>query len=169
MPLGTTGARYRAWRDPAAGPHDRAPTPEAMLVSSEWISASPEGIIETMDPGAPRGATIRYFLEMSANGDRSEFLGPVEARWDPPASVWSIGPTPFRGAVRLTPPGAGPARAEIFDPAGRLVRTLVRVGGNAPLEWDGRDGTGHEAPTGIYLVRLASASGKAVRGLVKIQ
>ena len=168
MPLGTTGARFRAWRDPAAGPHDLAPTPEAMLVSPAWTSASAEGIIEITDPGAPRGAMIRYFLEMNANNGRSEFLGPVEARWDPPALVWSVGPTPFRGAVRLTPPSAGPARAEIFDPAGRLVRTLVRGGGSAPLEWDGRDGGGRDAPTGVYLVRLTSASGDAVRRLVKI-
>jgi hypothetical protein len=169
VPIGTTGGLYRAWRDPAAGPHDAAPTPEATLVSPAWINASAEGIIEFLDRGALRGETVRYFLERSANGSRSGFLGPVEARWDPPASVWSVGPTPFRGAVRLTPPGAGPARAEIFDPAGRLVRTLERSSGNAPLEWDGRDSAGRDTPTGIYLVRLASASGDAVKRLVKIQ
>ena len=126
-------------------------------MSSAWISASAEGIIETLDREAPRGTAVRYFLEMSANGG-GEFIGPVEARWDPPALAWSAGPTPFRGTVRLTPPGTGPARAEIFDPAGRLVRVLERVDGNAPLEWDGRDDAGREAPAGIYLVRLTSGS-----------
>jgi hypothetical protein len=169
IPVGATGGSYRVWRDPAAGPHDLTPTPEATLVSSAWITASPEGIIEIVDPGAPRGATVRYFLEMSVNGARSEFIGSVEARWDPPALAWSVGPTPFRGSARLTPPGAGPARAEIFDPAGRLVRTLARADGSAPLEWDGRDGTGRDTPTGIYLVRLTGASGDAIRRLVKIQ
>lgn len=169
MPLGMTGARFRAWRDPAAGRQDLAPTPDAVLVSSLWMSASAEGIIEIIDRDAPRGATIRYFLKMATTGARNVFLGPVEARWDPPALVWSVGPTPFRDAVRLVPPAPGQARVEIFDPAGRLVRILVRIDGGAPLEWDGTDGTGRETPTGVYLVRLTSASGDAVKRLVKIQ
>jgi formylglycine-generating enzyme required for sulfatase activity len=169
VPLATTGAMYRVWRDPVAGPHDAAPTPDAVLVSSAWVSASAEGIIAITDPGAPRGATIRYFLEMSATGARSEFLGPAEARWDPPTLAWSAGPTPFRDTVRLAPPRTGPARAEIFDPAGRLVRTLVRADGNAPLEWDGRDDVGRDAPTGIYIVRVGSTAGGAVARLVKIR
>lgn len=169
VPLGTTGTRFRTWRDPAAGPLDPAPTPDAALVASAWMSASPEGIIETVDPEAIRGTTVRYFLEMSTNGDRGVFLGPVEARWDPPALVWSVGPIPFSGSVRLAPPVAGPARAEIFDPAGRLVRTLERTSGNEALAWDGRDGAGHKTPTGVYLVRLSAASSGDVKRLVKIQ
>jgi hypothetical protein len=169
VPLGTTGAAYRAWRDPAAGPHDATPTPDAVMVSSAWISASAEGIVEITDPGVPRGATIRYFLERSTTGSRSEFLGPVEARWDPPTLAWSAGPTPFRDTVRLTPPRTGPVCAEIFDPAGRLVRTLVRADGNAPLEWDGCDDAGRDVPTGIYIVRVGSTAGEAVARLVKIR
>jgi hypothetical protein len=165
IPLGTTGARYRAWRDPAAGPHDLAPTPDAVLVSVDWASASLEGIVETLDPAAPRGTAVRYFLETSAEG--GGFIGPVEARWDPPALGWSIGPTPFHGTVRLSPPGTGSARVEIFDPTGRLVRTLVRADGSAPLEWGGRDDYGREAPAGVYLARLRSGAGSEYARLVK--
>lgn len=169
LPLGTTGALYRAWRDPMAGPRDSAPTPEAVLVSSAWISASAEGIIEILDREAPRGMAVRYFLEMSANDGR--FIGPVEARWDPPAAAWSVGPTPFRFTVRLTPPGSGPARAEIFDPAGRLVRTLVRIDGSAPMEWNGRDEADRNAPAGAYIVRVRStaSASEAVARVVKIR
>jgi hypothetical protein len=158
VPLGTTGALYRAWRDPAAGPLDLAPTPDAVLVSPSWVRASVEGIIETLDREAPRGTTVRYFLETSANGE--EFIGSVEARWDPPAVAWWVGPTPFRDTVRLAPPGAGPAQAAIFDLAGRLVRTLVRAGGDAPLEWDGRNDAGREAPAGVYLVKVTTLAGE---------
>jgi flagellar hook assembly protein FlgD len=49
------------------------------------------------------------------------------------------------------------------------VRTLERAGGSVPLAWDGRDSSGRDAPTGIYLVRLTSTSGDAVKRLVKIQ
>jgi hypothetical protein len=138
-----------------------------VLVSSAWISASAEGIIETLDREVPRGTAVRYFLETSSNG--RGFIGPVEARWDPPALAWSAGPTPFRGAVRLTPPGTGPARAEIFDLAGRLIRTLLRADGNVPMEWDGRDGGGHDAPAGIYMVRVGSTAGTPVARLVKLR
>jgi hypothetical protein len=165
VPLGTSGAVYRAWRDPAAGPHDLAPTPEAVPVSTAWVSPSAEGIIETLDREAPRGVAIRYFLERRGPG--GTFLGPVDARWDPPALVWVAAPTPFRSVVRLIPPQAGPARAEIFDAAGRLVRTLTRAGGEAPLSWDGRDDAGHETRAGIYLVRLTGGSGATVKRLVK--
>jgi formylglycine-generating enzyme required for sulfatase activity len=169
MPLGTTGGRFRAWRDPAAGPQDAAPSPEAVLVSSAWIGASPEGIVETVDRAAPRGVAVRYFLEITTSGARSEFAGPVEARWDPPKLTWSVGPTPFRNTAQLAPPAAGPARAEIFDPAGRLVRTLVRTDGMAPLPWDGRDDSGREVLAGVYLARLQSGSGSETARLVKIQ
>lgn len=156
--LGTTGALYRVWRDPAAGPHDMAPTPEAVLVSTAWISASADGIIETLDREAPRGAAVRYFLEMSANG--AGFIGPVAARWDPPALTWSAGPTPFRGTVQLALTGEGPARGEIFDSAGRLVRTVLRAAGSTPMSWDGRDDAGRKAPAGVYLVKVSTPAGE---------
>ena len=133
-------------------------TPDAVLVSSAWISASADGIIEILDREAPRGRTVRYFLETGANG--GEFIGSVEARWDPPALAWSAGPTPFRDSVRLSPPGSGPAQAKIFDLAGRLVRTLVRAGSDAPLEWDGRSDAGRAAPAGVYLVKVATRAGE---------
>lgn len=156
VPLGTTGALFRAWRDPAAGPRDLVPTPEAVLVSSEWTAASVGGTVATLDREAPRGATVRYFLEMLTSGARGEFIGPVEARWDPPALGWIARPNPFYRTVRLTPPLSGPARVEIFDPAGRRVRTLDRVDGNTPLEWDGFGAGGLAVPSGIYLARVTA-------------
>ena len=167
VPLGTTGALYRAWRDPAAGPHDVAPTPDAVPVSAAWVIASADGIVETLDRNARRGTTVRYFLESSAGGEG--FIGPVEVRWDPPVPGWMVGPTPFRGTVRLTPPWAGPARAEIFDPAGRLVRTLVRPDGTSPLAWDGRDEADHAAPSGVYTIRGRSSAGEVVVRVVKVR
>lgn len=157
VPIGTTGALFRTWRDPAAGPADLAPTPDAVLVSPEWVAASPEGIIDTVDRHLPRGEVVRYFLEMSANGARSEFVGPVEARWDPPALAWRAGPNPSRAAVRLSPPLPGAARVEVFDPAGRRLRILERTEGADPLEWDGRDQSGRMVTSGIYFARLVAS------------
>ena len=48
----------------------------------------------------------------------------------------------------------------LYDLRGRLVRTLVggetRMRGAAET-WDGRDDDGHDAPAGIYVVRLGVA------------
>jgi hypothetical protein len=77
-----------------------------------------------------------------------------EAAFDLTAS-----PNPFnpRTTIRFDLPGDGPVRLAIFDPAGRLVRTLVDE--NAPAgrheaDWDGRDASGREVASGCYLARL---------------
>jgi flagellar hook assembly protein FlgD len=61
--------------------------------------------------------------------------------------------------------------AEIFDAQGRQVRALGPqrlTAGSWMFEWDGRDGHGELAPTGVYFYRLEvegreAADGKLVR------
>lgn len=77
-------------------------------------------------------------------------------------------PNPFRasGVLRIVT-GANAKEARIWDPAGRLVRSL----GNAPgtdsrFEWDGRDAGGRELPAGVYFFDLgpeAPARGKIIK------
>ena len=47
---------------------------------------------------------------------------------------------------------------EIFDSAGRLVRTLLdhqaRPAGRTDVVWDGRNHTGARVASGVYLCRL---------------
>ena len=61
---------------------------------------------------------------------------------------------------RASEPGA--ARIEIFDAAGRRVRTLgpveVAVGGSR-MHWDGRDDHGARAGRGLYFARVVLAGG----------
>lgn len=75
------------------------------------------------------------------------------------------GRAPFE--VRFALPRAGEARVEIFDAAGRRVRTLesgTRPAGEHVLRWDGRDAVGAEAGDGLYFVRLrADGHSRAVR------
>jgi hypothetical protein len=83
-------------------------------------------------------------------------------------------PNPFASSVslRVAGPNATAARVMIFGAGGRLVRTAwdgMLSGGVRTVTWDGRDGSGREAPPGVYLVRLASASGDAVERVVKMQ
>lgn len=72
--------------------------------------------------------------------------------------------------LRLGLPEASPGRLEVFDVAGRRVRTL-RAGelpAGVTLEtWDLRDAAGATVPRGIYFARLACGAGRrAARVLV---
>jgi hypothetical protein len=71
-------------------------------------------------------------------------------------------PNPFRDATSfsftLAEPGA--VSLEIFDPRGRLVRTLAsgayHGAGQKTLSWNGRDARGNRVPAGVYLARIKS-------------
>lgn len=78
-------------------------------------------------------------------------------------------PNPFSSTLEIQIPRLGgesqstdPAVLEIYDVGGRLVR---RLHGNAEagFNWDGRNGSGHQLPTGVYLHRLLN-SGQTFTG-----
>ncbi len=69
------------------------------------------------------------------------------------------GPNPFRAstAIRFRLTAESETRAEVFDAAGRTVRTLAggrRPSGLNELRWDGRDDHGALVGAGAYFVRL---------------
>jgi flagellar hook assembly protein FlgD len=97
------------------------------------------------------------------------------------AATWS--PNPFNPSIelRLTVPSetvaggartaagaaaaAGvPVRVAVYDPRGRLVRSLLD-GPLAPgphrLVWDGRDGRGRSLGSGVYLYTVQAGSSRA--------
>ncbi|MBM3317708.1 MAG: hypothetical protein FJY75_07630 [Candidatus Eisenbacteria bacterium] len=79
-------------------------------------------------------------------------------------------PNPTTGSVRLRYDLAGAAypRIEIFDAAGRLVRSLAGRAGPAArgtIQWDGRDSGGRRVPPGVYQGRL-TAGDETVAGQV---
>jgi hypothetical protein len=68
-------------------------------------------------------------------------------------------PNPFNPVTRIAfnLGNEGHARLDIFDPAGRLVNTLVD--GNLPaarheVTWDGRDGSGRQVSSGVYFYSI---------------
>ena len=73
-------------------------------------------------------------------------------------------PNPFNPGTRLVFSGAlkGSAKLEVFDLAGRRLVEIWQGrldGGTLSVSWDGRDELGREQPSGVYLFRLATASG----------
>ena len=114
----------------------------------------------------------------------SPYVGPVAANWcaslapecgtpgkpnsvyleSVPGSTLEAEPDPFRPEIHgvtfvsfrisLSNPSI---RLQVFDTAGRLVRTLLDdrpAGRNGRLAWDGTDDAGESVPTGMYLLYL---------------
>jgi len=73
-------------------------------------------------------------------------------------------PNPFNPetTLRFDLPVEGRVRLEVYDVAGRLVRTLLDAdipAGSHQAVWDGKDGSGRGMPSGSYFARL-SADGR---------
>lgn len=74
-------------------------------------------------------------------------------------------PNPFNPAttIRFDLAAPGPVTLDVYDVAGRQVRSLLAreslAAGQHSVLWDGRDGSGRPAAAGIYLVRLQTAGG----------
>ena len=78
--------------------------------------------------------------------------------------------SPFGSSTEISfrQPTGGAARLEIFDVAGRRVRTItIEPAGAGPrqVQWDGRDQAGSAVSSGVYFYRL-EAGGEAVTGRV---
>ncbi|UCD63823.1 MAG: T9SS type A sorting domain-containing protein, partial [Candidatus Zixiibacteriota bacterium] len=68
-------------------------------------------------------------------------------------------PNPFNPAtaIEFSLPGRARATVMIFNIKGQQVRRLLdeeRPAGNHVVFWDGRDDSGNQAATGVYLYRL---------------
>ena len=129
----------------------------------------------TIPDDIPRSARIEYgngFVHLdravrlaaggkgSAAAQRAAPGGGLETR------VLSGNPARGEALLEFRMAAAGTATARVFDARGRLVRTLFE--GQAPkgtssVRWDGRDGRGAAAPSGVYFLRVDSATGSATR------
>jgi hypothetical protein len=83
-------------------------------------------------------------------------------------------PNPFNSSTIVTfaVPSDGHATLAVYDMAGRKVRTLKEGYGRAGVwtsVWDGLDGLGSEAGSGIYLVRLETRDGAVARKILLIR
>ena len=66
----------------------------------------------------------------------------------------------------------GPVTMRVFDTQGRLVRTLVdetMSSGDHEVFWRGQDDDGRRLPSGMYLYRMETASGVAVRKMLLLK
>jgi len=76
-----------------------------------------------------------------------------------------VNPTHRAADLRILLPAPGPVRMEVFDAAGRRVRTLSDgwiPAGPTDFHWDGRRKNGAAAHTGLYFARAVWTGGSAV-------
>ena len=116
--------------------------------------------VEIHDSAATPQQILDIFLAGAA-GKCPVTLGVSAA---PDANVLSLAaaPNPSRGGLAFTfnVPRPSPVRLEIFDVAGRRIRSLLEdrlMSGAQRLEWDGRAATGAPVSGGLYFARVQAA------------
>ena len=156
---------FRVWR---GGPDDESPS---SLISS-WTYTGPH----IPRPEQPRlhlnlwklDGTPATNQEVVFQGFRFVRDGAITGVGDdvasgPPATpagrLHSAMPNPFnpRTTVRFDLDRGGPVQLEVFDLAGRHVRTLLSgdlAAGEHAATWDGRDANGLAVSSGVYLFQL---------------
>jgi hypothetical protein len=88
--------------------------------------------------------------------------------------MWLAGANPARTESRigLRLASNGPTRLEVFDLAGRRVRTLLdgrAAAGASEHVWDLRDGNGRPVSSGVYFVRLSTAEASSGERVVVLR
>jgi hypothetical protein len=116
--------------------------------------------------------------QVYANRGRLDWRSPARAdhfaRMTPGTTELVVSPNPAPGACVITcaAPAASndaPLALEIYDVAGRRVRSLAIVPASAPspqVRWDGRNGSGQPVGAGLYFLRLRSGDQEQVTRIV---
>lgn len=153
-------------------------------VESDGEAGNIEGTSITFGPGE-EGQTI-YWRAMAEHGTSpsaysavSSFTmvgGATPVEDVPPARdlALSVFPNPFNPntTVSFVLPHAGEVTLAVYDLAGRRVRMLGRgyyPAGEHQASWDGRDGRGLMAGSGVYLVRLQAGDGVISRRVMLLK
>jgi hypothetical protein len=83
-------------------------------------------------------------------------------------------PNPFNPSTRISfsIPQSGTVRLVVYSTTGQTIRTLVDgqlSAGRHMVVWDGLDGAGRQASSGVYIYRLTSGNRSTVRTMVLLR
>ena len=136
--------------------------------------ATPSGTVDLRTAGgtweAPSRAETRVRLVV---GD-PELVQEAAATLPQPYALLPNYPNPFNPTTHLafTTPREGRVRLELYDVAGRRVRTLVdevRPAGRHDVVWNGVDDRGRGLASGIYFARLQAGDFGQTRKLTLVR
>lgn len=153
-----------------------SPTGEYKKIHEDLIAGGTRGVYTFEDSTVQVGRTYYYkIVSVDLRGEREEngilsVTVPVPTQY---ALIQNY-PNPFNPVttIRYQVPKKGPVRIGVYDLMGRCTKVLVdRVHepGYYSVQWDGRDRTGNEAPSGIYLYRLEANGKQQVRKMIKLR
>ena len=139
-----------------------------------WITAEAGGFFQgevassfTNDGGAGPDSAEVYVLATPPPGAVAN--GPAPSA----GASLRVTPNPSRGIATITALGSGGhPRLSIYDPMGRLVRTILpadAMGAAATFRWDGRSAHGTSVPGGVYFLRLDGATSEPMTRLTIVR
>lgn len=152
-----------------------------------WEQINPDGFGDSNNTGTNYSNSMVEFQGRLCTGTSNVVDGgelwrtmtPVTGVGDLPAqpAVFALRPAvpnPSRSGARVAfdLTRDGPVSLEVFDVAGRLVRTLVqgpRPAGVHEVSWNGDDDAGHAVAAGVYLYRLRGEGLELTRRLVIVR
>jgi hypothetical protein len=137
------------------------------------LNASNAGSVILSGFGIEHDTIVAAFPHASPTGGNSMTFGTawsteVAAAVPAPARLGANRPNPFNPSteVSFAVDRGGRAVVRVYDPSGRLLRTLHdgRVdAGERSVSWDGKDDAGRDAPSGIYMIRLDAGGESTTR------
>lgn len=152
----------------------RSATPGVTVDPGNLVGTAPDAVF--VDPSASTGADWYYVVtarDVHGNeGSPSPEASVAAATAVELPSRFAVGrfaPNPFNPRTTLSfsvPTGGSWVKAELFDVAGRRVRTLLEgevSGGTHQLLWDGTDSAGRSVASGSYLLRVRTPEATVVR------
>ena len=106
--------------------------------------------------------------------DNMDFTALDEDKVAPLALDLSVSPDLLagKGSILFSLPAATHARLDIYDLAGRRVRTLINgelTAGNHEIYWDGRDQRGLKTSKGVYFIYLTTDDAKIIQKAVIVK
>jgi subtilisin family serine protease len=157
-------------------------TPTA-ATAGDWSAITSSTVSLEADGGQ---AVVAYALVHGATlADLQDATAAAHSLYSPVAPVTDLlpvkvlhlaqnHPNPFNPSTSIdyTVARDGHVRLEVFDMAGRRVRSLVdeaRVAGTHTARWDGLDDAGNQAASGTYFCRMATAGETSSRKMTLVK
>lgn len=120
--------------------------------------------------GAQLNAGFWGSVQLVATSIGDHGLGPIAFE----NGLHQNAPNPFRldTSIAFSVAQSSPTRIDVFDVAGRRVRTLVdevRSPGRHQVSWDGRDGARRLVSNGVYFYRLQVGDWTDTRKMLRLK
>ncbi len=144
---------------------------------------APEGRLKITPSGLVPSSEREFMSELRGgsvemlSGDLAQLNAPLDEASAERAGLQlrthAGNPFSSRTSVAYALPRAADVTLKVYDPQGRLVRTLVDARQDGPrwytVEWDGTDDQARAVPNGIYFYRLQTPDGMKSAPVVRIR